>query len=254
MDNFLTHCTFTLKANVTFCTYWKTLKSNFSDINEKYNARLHLEVFKQGSLEITDFFSEFEMLADMAGHPLRDLPPVEDKPQSTFVFEIIQAMLERSINTKLINWMMATPQYPLMSSYEEIKTLANYGDAMFKKQCLHKATQGTSTLPTTTTNNHHHDYRQNHPESQGLHRTSGISRDSNGHFPNTSTGLVLQLSQERSRCFKDGTQQEEGIHLPGPMQVLQKEAIGEWPRRTTVSQEHHSKARIGLSAIHRGRV
>ena len=46
---------------------------------------------------------------------------------------------------------MATPQYPLMSSYEEIKTLAIYGDAMFKKQCLHKATQGTSTLPTTTT-------------------------------------------------------------------------------------------------------
>ena len=46
---------------------------------------------------------------------------------------------------------MATPQYPLMSSYEEIKTLAIYGDAMFKKQRLPKATQGTSTLPTTTT-------------------------------------------------------------------------------------------------------
>ena len=143
--------TFALKANVTFCAYWKTLKSNFSDINEKYNARLRLEAFKQGSLEITDFFSEFEMLADMAGHPLRDPPPVEDEPQSTFVFEIIQAMLEQSINTKLINWMMVTPQYPLMSSYEEIKTLAIYSDAMFKKQHLHKATQGTSNLPTTTT-------------------------------------------------------------------------------------------------------
>ena len=85
---------FALKANVMFCAYWKVLKNNFSDINKKYNACLCLKAFKQGSLEITDFFSEFEMLANMAGHPLRDPPPAEDEPQSTFIFEIVQAMLE----------------------------------------------------------------------------------------------------------------------------------------------------------------
>ena len=47
--------------------------------------------------------------------------------------------------------MMATPQYPLMSSYDEIKMFAIYRDALFKKQHLHKATQGTSAPPTTTT-------------------------------------------------------------------------------------------------------
>ena len=44
------------------------------------------------------------MLTDQAGHPLKDLTPADNEEQSTFVYEIVQAMLEQAINSKLVNW------------------------------------------------------------------------------------------------------------------------------------------------------
>ena len=141
---------FALKANVKFSAYWKALKNNFSDVNKKYNAHLKLEAFRQGSLELTNFFLEFEMLADQAGHPLKDPAPADDEEQSTFMFEIVQAMLEQVINNKLVNWMMASAQYLLVTSYDELKEFALYGDQIFKKQRSHKATQGASAPSNNT--------------------------------------------------------------------------------------------------------
>ena len=52
--------------------------------------------------------------------------------------------------------MMASAQYPMLVNYDELKAFAFYGNQSFKKQQLHKATQGASapsnyTTTTTTT-------------------------------------------------------------------------------------------------------
>ena len=111
----------------------------------------HASSLKHSGKEVRNLPTSFQSLRCSLIRQGRDPAPAEGEEQSTFVFEIVQAMLERAINNKLVNWMMASAQYPMLDNYNELKAFALYGDQIFKKQRSHKATQGASTPTMTTT-------------------------------------------------------------------------------------------------------